>query len=121
MSLSFNNFGSQFSKINSIICIHSTSEHYCTLIKLYKNWKELLPLYIRAGSHGGPKPQHGGKVLSFEPQETVKMWLIIIQVRSLLFYAKIITGLVLRVGSSFLLDPILNTSPKPHLRKAFAM
>ena len=42
---------------------------------------------------------------------------IIIRIRSWLFYGKIFARLVLRVGSSFLLDPTLNTSPKPHLQK----
>jgi hypothetical protein len=30
-------------------------------------------------------------------------------------------GLVLRVGTNFLLDPTLNISPKPHLQKNVAM
>ena len=56
--------------------------------------------------------QHGGKVPTLDPQETMKIWLIIITVGSLLCYAKIFMGLVLRVGSRFLLDPTLNTNPK---------
>ena len=31
-----------------------------------------------------------------------------------------ITGLVLRVGCKVLLDPTLNTSPKPHLQKVLS-
>ena len=31
------------------------------------------------------------------------------------YFIQKLLGLVLRVGSSFLLDPTLNTSPKPHL------
>jgi hypothetical protein len=34
-----------------------------------------------------------------------------------MFYAKKFAGLVLKVGSTFLLDPTLNTIPKPHLQK----
>jgi hypothetical protein len=53
------------------------------------------------------KSQHGGIVPTFEPRETIQTWFIIIQVISLL--------LVLRVGSSFFLNPTLNTSSKPHM------
>ena len=62
------------------------------------------------------KSQHGGKVPTFESQETIKIWLIIMKVGSWLFYGQIFLGLVLRVGSSFLLVPTLNTSPKPYLQ-----
>jgi len=34
------------------------------------------------------KSQHEGKVPTFEPQETIKIWLVIIEVGSLFFYAK---------------------------------
>ena len=50
--------------------------------------------YIRAGSHGVPSPtyvsksQHGGKVPTFEPQETIKIKLIIIKLWSWLVNAK---------------------------------
>ena len=67
------------------------------------------------------KPQREGKVSTFKPQETIKIWYIIIKVGSCLFYAKLFMVLVLRVGSSFLLDPTLHTSPKPHLQKNVAM
>ena len=63
------------------------------------------------------KPQHEGKIPTLEPQETIKFWLVIIKIRSSLFYAKIFMGLVLRAGSCFLLNLILNTSPKPRLQK----
>jgi hypothetical protein len=54
----------------------------------------------------------------FEPRETIIVWFISINVRwSLLFYAYKFSGLVLRVGISFVLDPTLNTSLKPHLQK----
>jgi hypothetical protein len=53
----------------------------------------------------------------FNSQKTIKIWLIIIKDGSSLCYAKTFTGLVLRVGSSFMLGPILNTSPEPHLQK----
>jgi hypothetical protein len=57
------------------------------------------------------KFQHGGKVPTFEPQETLKiyLWFTFIEVGSCLFYAKhTFSELVLRVGSSFLLDPTLS-------------
>ena len=58
----------------------------------------------------GPKfrissPTHGGKVLTFEPQEAVKAWFTSVKVISLLFYAKT-QDLLLRVGSSFLALPV---------------
>ena len=49
------------------------------------------------------KSQHGGKVPTFEPRETTKLWLIVVRIGFLIFYAKVFTGLVLRVGSCFLL------------------
>ena len=63
------------------------------------------------------KSQQGCKVPTFESQETIKIWLIIMKVGSWLFYAWIFAWLVSRVGSSFLLNPTLNTSHKPHLHK----
>ena len=57
----------------------------------------------RVGSHGVPSPtyvsksQHGGKVPTFEFQETIKIWFIFIEVSLLSFYANIL-GLILRVG-----------------------
>ena len=46
------------------------------------------------------------------------LWMMLcMRVGSWLFYTKIISRLVLRVGSSFLLDPSLNTSPKPRIQK----
>jgi hypothetical protein len=78
---------------------------------------------IRTGSHGVPSPthvsksQHGGRVPTCKPQGTTKIWLNIIKVGSWSFYAKIFVGLGLRVGSSFLLDPTCNASPKPRLQK----
>ena len=67
------------------------------------------------------KSQHGGRGPTFEPQETIKIWFILIKIKSSLFYANQLMGLVLRVGSNFLVNPTLNTSPNPHLRKVFAM
>ena len=61
-----------------------------------------------------PKSQHGGKVPTFEPQEPIKVWFMS-DLDSLM--QKRILGLVLQVGSSFLLNPTLNTSPKPHLQE----
>jgi hypothetical protein len=51
------------------------------------------------------KSQHGGNIPTIEPQETIKIRLTIIEVESSLFHAKTFMGLVLRVGSNFLLDP----------------
>ena len=71
---------------------------------------------LRTRSHGVQSPihvnkfQHGGKVPTFEPQETVRVY-------SWLYYAKEFLGLVVRVGFSFLLNQTLNTSPKSHLQK----
>ena len=63
------------------------------------------------------KSQHGGKVPTFEPQETIKIWLTIIKVRTWLFYAQKPWVSWLRVSSSLLLSPTLDKSPKPHLQK----
>jgi hypothetical protein len=46
--------------------------------------------------------QHGGKVPTFELQETIKTWLIFIKIEPQLFITNIFVGLVLRVGSIFL-------------------
>ena len=43
------------------------------------------------------------------------------EVNSSLFCGKIFVGLVLGVGSGFLLDQTLNTSPKRHLQKGVVM
>ena len=56
------------------------------------------------------------QLLSLE--KTLKYGLIsVIEVGSLSFHAQKLVGVVLRVGSSFLLDSPPNTSPKPHLQK----
>ena len=39
------------------------------------------------------KPQHGGKVPTFEPQENVKIWLIIIKFESIILLYKNIHGI----------------------------
>ena len=44
------------------------------------------------------------------------MWLIIVKVRSLLLYGKLFAGFVLKVATSFLFDPTLQSS-KPLLQK----
>ena len=78
---------------------------------------------LRASSHGFPspthvrKPRHGGKVPIFQSQETIEVWLIFIRAGCWLFDAGKFTGFVSRVGSSFMLDPTLNTSPEPHIQK----
>ena len=45
------------------------------------------------------KYQHGGRVPTFEPQETIEIWLIIIEIGSQLLNANILAGLVSRVES----------------------
>jgi hypothetical protein len=71
---------------------------------------------LKANSHGVPNPthvsksKHGGNLPTFEPQETINVgcWLV---------YAKSLAGLVLKVGSRLLLNPIVKTSPKTRLQK----
>ena len=70
---------------------------------------------FRSPTHSS-RSQHGGKAPTFEPQQTIKIRLIITKFGSW-FYLKIFTWLVLRVGYGCFLDPTLNTSPKPHLPK----
>ena len=68
------------------------------------------------------KSQHEGIVPTSEPQETINIWLIVINYRILVnFCKKVFTGLGLRVGSSFLLDRTLSTSLKPRVQKSVAM
>ena len=55
------------------------------------------------------KSQHVGKVPTYE---LIRIWFLFMG--SWLFYAKMLR-IVLQVGSSFLLDPILNTSLEPRL------
>ena len=62
--------------------------------------------------------QHGGKVLTFEPQETIRIRFIIIEVGILIILCKSMNGTCVESGVySLLLDPILNTSPKPRILK----
>ena len=63
----------------------------------------------------GPKSQHGAP--TFEPPDTVKIILSIIKSDLDYFMQKHYAGLMLRVESSFLLNPTLNASLKPHLQK----
>ena len=48
------------------------------------------------------------------PNKPLKIWFAFTKVRSWLFYENLVLGVVLRVGSSFLLDWTLNTSLNPH-------
>ena len=61
-----------------------------------------------------PKSQHGGKAPTFEPQEPIKVRFVP-DLDS--FMQKKFSGLVLRVESSFLLNPTFNASLEPHLYK----
>ena len=56
----------------------------------------------------------GSQVPTFEPQETLKILLISLKSNLDYFYAKISMGLVLRVGSSFLVDPTLYIRATSH-------
>ena len=68
-------------------------------------------LGVRAGSHEVPSPtrvsmsQHGGEVPTFESWDTNRILLIIFKVGSWLFYAKLFTRLLLRVGFIFVARP----------------
>ena len=95
--------------------------HNQAIVRALGSLPKAIPL--RAGSHGSQVPsptrvsksQHGGEVPTCELQAIIKIWLIIIKVRSWLFYAKIFARFGLIVGSSFLLDPTQNKGPKPRL------
>jgi hypothetical protein len=63
------------------------------------------------------KSQHGGKVPTFEPQQTITVWFVSISFGPTLIYVSKFLGHMLRVGFSFLLDLTLNTSPKHHLQR----
>ena len=65
-------------------------------------------------------PNMEAKVPTFEPQGMKEIWLIITKDGSWLFYGRIFSKLVLKYGFSFLLDPTLKRSPKPHLQKVLS-
>ena len=81
----------------------------------------MIKVYLRlgAGSHGVPslKSQHEGKVPTFEPQESKKNLIYILQSQILIVLCKNIHKTCVEIGSSFLPNPTLNTRPKPHLQK----
>lgn len=56
---------------------------------------------IRTKSHGVPSSNTEAKSRPFEPPDNTKIVLIIINVGSLLFYAKNVHGTWLRIESSF--------------------
>ena len=97
----------------SISLIHSCWKSYPYMFVVDSWGKHLghihMGLQVSSSTHVS-KSQHGGKVPTLEPQETIKIWLIIIEVKSWLFYAKNFVVLVSRVGPSCLLHPNLNTS-----------
>jgi hypothetical protein len=51
------------------------------------------------------KSRRGGKVPTFGLQETIKIWLISIEVDLDYIFAEVFVGFVLRVGSSFFFQP----------------
>ena len=61
----------------------------------------------RVGSHGVPSPtyvsksQHGGKVPTFEFQETIKIWFIFIEVSLLSILCKYIRTYIASWGLAF--------------------
>ena len=81
----------------------------------------LINLAMRANSYGLPSSNLEAKLQLLSMKESYKSFLIIIKLGFWLFYAKIFTCLGLRVGSSFLLYPTLDTSHKPHVREIVAM
>ena len=89
--------------------------HICVM---YANASSML--LFGASSHRVPCPthvresQHGGKVPTFEPQDTIK---IFIKVGSWFFYEKLFVGLVLRIGPSFCSIQLSTQVPSPHLQK----
>jgi hypothetical protein len=81
--------------------------------------------HLRSSSHEDPRPTHvsksqrGGQVPTFEPSRKHESRVNYHEnlIFDDFFNAKMLEGLKLRVGSRFLLDPTLNTSPKPHLQE----
>jgi hypothetical protein len=59
-------------------------------------------------------PNMEAKSRLFEPQDTLRIWMIIIKVGSWTCFEQICMGLVLRVRCSFVLDPIMSAGLKPH-------
>jgi hypothetical protein len=62
-------------------------------------------------------PQYGGKVPTFEHQGPINNMVHTHSSDIFILHAKTFLGFSLNVGSSFLLDPTPDTSPKPHLQK----
>ena len=94
----------------------------------------MINLHLRASSHELPSPtrvsksQPGSKVPTFEHEKIIQtIHIQIIQTLNFiklgfwLIYAQMFASLGLRVGSSFLLDPTLNTSPKTHVQNIGVM
>ena len=81
----------------------------------------------RSGVHGShvPSPTHVSKSQVHTWRQSLNFWASrnhwnmdnYHQGGPRLVYTKIFVGVVWRVGCSFLLDPTLNTTPKPHLQK----
>ena len=86
------------------------------LAKKYGRTLRAMGSQVPSHSHVN-KSQHGDKVPTFEPQETIKIWLIIINVWSWSFYAKTSHDLCWELGLVFLLDPTLNTNFELRLQK----
>ena len=104
--------------LTTMVCSHQTTTNFIFHFATDKI-KCFGACDIRLGmqSHGIPSPTHvsmsrfGGKV---SPKENTCIILIIIKLD---IYSR---DLELRVESSFLLDPTLNTSPKSHVQKVLS-
>ena len=84
----------------------------CTLRAVHVGFHVPSPTHVS-------KSQHGGKSLNFWASWNHSNMVYFHWSWILIILCKLSSGdlLVLRVGSSFLLNPTLNTSPKPHPRK----
>ena len=71
-----------------------------------------------AGSHEVPIPNMEAKSQLLSLTKALKYGLYSLKADLDYLMQKHLSGLVLRVGSSFLLEPTLNTSPKSHLQKS---
>ena len=93
---------------------HLTHKNLHPRKKVYINWHAQFRIWhvVRGPVHMGSQvPLMEAKVPTFEPQETIKIWVGYHWRQILILLCKTFMGFVLRVGSSFLLNPTLNTSP----------
>jgi hypothetical protein len=81
----------------------------------------LIDWFLQGRFTWGPKFQHGGQVPIFEPQDTVKIWLVIIKV-GLYFMQKYAQDLLGELGLAFCSTQASTQAPslKPHLQKVLS-